>query len=599
MPQQRAIVIVPTYNEAENIGNLIQKVFETVPDISILVVDDNSPDGTGKIVDDLAAKYQNLDIIHREEKLGLGSAYRAGFRYAIDNGFDLVLEMDSDFSHDPKYVSQLLTLAEEYDVIIGSRYVPGGGTPDWEFKRRFLSRGANIFARFMLGLRFRDGTAGFRCYRRSALEAIGFDETRSNGYAFQVEILYRCRQEGLSICEHPIIFVDRRHGTSKLGRQELIEGAKTLLRLRAERKKAEAVVRTPIRRAMGAVLLAVALIAIAHSVYRSRHALPPIEGPRLLLSKTELNFGEVFADEALKEVIRVTNIGNEPLLISNARSSCRCVKPELLEKELLPKCSTDLNVEVVLDDYGKDSLNGKVYLQSNDQTTALSEVEVLAKIHPEYTVEPEEVDFGRVKRGQSPMLSLLVRQTGRQDLKLERVEAPPELSVSFTEVTSTNSGKRHSAAEAASRTYKVDVKIEPDVHTRRLNSALTLVTNIKRVPKYRVHVRAEMIGVECSITPRIVVFGPSHPGDKIGSIEVVGLNDIEVVEASCSAGDVELEVEEVEPDKRHVVMLQLDEHASQGEKVGKVFLKLKEGELVEVREVPFYGTVENRTDSSP
>ena len=603
MTPQRAIVVLPTFNEAENIARLIQKVFEVVPYIFILVIDDNSPDGTGKIVDELVAKYENLAVIHREGKLGLGTAYQVGFRYAIDNGFDLVLEMDSDFSHDPEYIPELIALTGEYDVVLGSRYVPGGGTPDWELKRRLLSRGANMFARFMLGLDIRDSTAGFRCYRRGAVEAIGFEQVRSCGYAFQVEMLYRSVQKGLTICEHPILFLDRRFGTSKLGRQELIEGVKTLFSLRFEglapRGKLGERATAPGRKRVLIPLLILGLVlgAIAYQRYRTQHGLPVIEGPRLALSCEEIDFGEVYAHEELKQVVQVTNIGNEPLVISDLCASCSCVETELLKKEIPPKENAELEVGLLLDHYLANSVDGKVYLHSNDPTSTLHEIGVFAELLPEYVVEPEQLDFGGVKRGRSHAMSLLVRQTGREELILERVETPPELSVSFGEIAPTRSNPVVQEGQIASKTYKVDVRILPRVEVRMLNTSLTLVTNIERVPKFKVHVSAKMVGIECITTPRVVAFGPSRPGDEVGRIEVTGVHDIEVLQASCNIEDIELQVEEIEPRKRYAVKLALEQDTDVGQKVGMVLLKLKEGELVETREVAVYGTVEKEDTS--
>lgn len=230
--QEPALVIIPTYNEADNIATLIQEVLDSTPQVSVLVVDDASPDGTGRIVDDIAAAGNNVAIVHRAGKLGLGSAYRAGFRHAISGGFELVLTMDADFSHDPKVIPQLLAGMAEHDVMIGSRYVPGGGTVNWDFRRRLLSHGANTFARILLRFNTNDNTSGFRCYNRSVLESVRFDEILSSGYSFLVEILYRCARMGFTIGECPITFVDRRSGKSKLSRGEIFQGIKTVFRLR-------------------------------------------------------------------------------------------------------------------------------------------------------------------------------------------------------------------------------------------------------------------------------------------------------------------------------------------------------------------------------
>ena len=233
--QERALVVIPTYNEADNIAALIQEVLDSASRISVLVVDDASPDGTGRIVDDIAAAGENVAVIHRPGKMGLGSAYRAGFRHAISEGFEQVVTMDADFSHDPKVIPQLLAGMADHDVMIGSRYVPGGGTVNWDFRRRLLSHGANTFAKLLLRFNTNDNTSGFRCYRRRVLESVRFDEIRSSGYSFLVEILYRCARMGFTIGECPITFVDRRFGKSKLSRGEIFQGIKTVFRLRLAR----------------------------------------------------------------------------------------------------------------------------------------------------------------------------------------------------------------------------------------------------------------------------------------------------------------------------------------------------------------------------
>jgi dolichol-phosphate mannosyltransferase len=234
--RERALVIIPTYDEADNIAVLIKEVLNSAPGVSALVVDDASPDGTGRIVDDLAAANKSVAIIHRPSKLGLGSAYRAGFSRAISEGFELILTMDADFSHDPKIIPELLAGMTDHDVMIGSRYVRGGGTVNWDFKRRLLSHGANRFAKLILRFNTNDNTSGFRCYHRRVLESVRFDEIQSSGYSFLVEILYRCTRMRFTIGEYPITFVDRRFGKSKLSRGEILQGVKTLFRLRLARR---------------------------------------------------------------------------------------------------------------------------------------------------------------------------------------------------------------------------------------------------------------------------------------------------------------------------------------------------------------------------
>jgi dolichol-phosphate mannosyltransferase len=228
----KTLIIIPTYNEAENLRPLLEAIFSFVPTTDILIVDDNSPDGTGELADSVAAEDSRVHVLHRFGKLGLGTAYIAGFKYAIAHDYDAAFEMDADFSHDPRYLPDFLQAIEHADLVIGSRYVPSGGTPNWPFVRRFISGGGNIFARCMLGIPVHDCTAGFRCYRREVLESIDLDTIQSQGYAFQVELAYRVMQQGFRIAEIPIIFMDRRVGTSKMSRKIVIEAFAYVLRTR-------------------------------------------------------------------------------------------------------------------------------------------------------------------------------------------------------------------------------------------------------------------------------------------------------------------------------------------------------------------------------
>ena len=215
-------LILPTYNEAENVRAIAAAASDALagaaPDgFNILVVDDGSPDGTGRIADQLAAEHQWMHVLHRTEKNGIGPAYLAGFRHALDHGAGYVMEMDCDFSHDPADLARLLEAAKDgADLALGSRYVPGGGVTDWGLLRRFISQGGSTYARLVLGLRVRDLTGGFKCFRRDVLETIDFDSVRSQGYAFQVELTYRAVQAGFRVVEVPITFRDRQHGTSKM-----------------------------------------------------------------------------------------------------------------------------------------------------------------------------------------------------------------------------------------------------------------------------------------------------------------------------------------------------------------------------------------------
>ncbi|HVY79116.1 MAG TPA: polyprenol monophosphomannose synthase [Solirubrobacterales bacterium] len=231
--REPAWLVLPTYNEAENIERFVAAVREALPESArILIVDDNSPDGTGRIADRLAGEVANLSVLHRPGKEGLGPAYIAGFHRALDEGAQLVLEMDSDFSHDPSYLPAMLAATEHADLAIGSRYVAGGGVADWGLARRVISRGGSAYARLVLGLSVKDLTAGFKCFRREVLEAIDIDSIESRGYAFQVEITYRTIQAGFEVVEVPILFRDREHGSSKIDGSVITEALWRVPRLR-------------------------------------------------------------------------------------------------------------------------------------------------------------------------------------------------------------------------------------------------------------------------------------------------------------------------------------------------------------------------------
>lgn len=228
-------IIIPTYNERENINALLEQVL-VQPHFRVLVVDDNSPDGTGALVAAWAQHEPRVDLLARPAKLGLGSAYVAGFKHALAEGAQFICEMDADFSHDPRYLPPLLAATESrYDLTLGSRYVAGGSTTDWGAARKLISRGGNLYAGTILGLPVRDATGGFRCYRRAVLETIALDRIRSNGYAFQVEMVYRALQHGFRIGEIPIIFPDRRVGKSKMSRRIVIEALINVWRMRFTR----------------------------------------------------------------------------------------------------------------------------------------------------------------------------------------------------------------------------------------------------------------------------------------------------------------------------------------------------------------------------
>ncbi len=228
-----ALIIIPTYNERDNLPNLCEQVLSALPSADLLIVDDNSPDGTGKLADELSAANPRISVLHRSGKLGLGTAYIAGFRHALSKGYPYIFEMDADFSHDPVYLPALLAAAKDgAGVVIGSRRVPGGGTENWGLSRQIISAGGSLYARTILGLGVRDLTSGFKCFRREVLEAIDLDAVRSNGYSFQIEMTYRAVRKGFSVAEVPIIFIDRRAGQSKMSSKIFAEAMGMVWRLR-------------------------------------------------------------------------------------------------------------------------------------------------------------------------------------------------------------------------------------------------------------------------------------------------------------------------------------------------------------------------------
>ena len=228
----KTLIIIPTYNEIDNLRPLLEQIFAYAPTTDVLIVDDNSPDGTGTLADEIHGENPRVQVMHRAGKLGLGTAYLAGFKYAIEQGYDAAFEMDADFSHDPRYLPDFLKKIEDADLVIGSRYITGGATPNWSFMRRFISGGGNIYTRLLLGTKIHDWTAGYRCYRRRVLESIGLDSIKSQGYAFQIEMAYRVARKGFKIVETPIVFMDRRVGKSKMSRKIFIEGFTYVLRAR-------------------------------------------------------------------------------------------------------------------------------------------------------------------------------------------------------------------------------------------------------------------------------------------------------------------------------------------------------------------------------
>jgi dolichol-phosphate mannosyltransferase len=230
---ERALVIVPTYNERENITKLVDAVLYQDPRIDVLIIDDGSPDGTGELADEIAAMNPRVHVIHRPNKMGLGTAYVAGFKWALQHSYAFVFEMDADFSHDPAHLPQFLSSIQEADLVLGSRYRYGRVTVvNWPVGRLLLSYFANVYARVVTGLQLYDATGGFKCFRRAVLEAINLDDVRSNGYAFQIEMSFRAWRRGFRIVEIPIVFVDRTEGVSKMSKKIVREAIWMVWRLR-------------------------------------------------------------------------------------------------------------------------------------------------------------------------------------------------------------------------------------------------------------------------------------------------------------------------------------------------------------------------------
>lgn len=232
----KTLIVVPTYNERDNVRGVATTFLAALPGVELLFVDDNSPDGTGAVLDEIAANEPRIHVMHRAGKLGLGTAYVQGFGWGLERGYEYLLEMDADGSHDPKYLPQMVALADDgADVVIGSRYVPGGGTQNWGVGRKIISRGGSLYARTILGVDVRDVTAGFMLWRRTALEAIDLSTITSNGYSFQIEMKYRALQRGLRVVETPIVFVDRAVGQSKMSRKIFAEALLKVWSLRFRR----------------------------------------------------------------------------------------------------------------------------------------------------------------------------------------------------------------------------------------------------------------------------------------------------------------------------------------------------------------------------
>jgi dolichol-phosphate mannosyltransferase len=227
----RILVSIATYNESDNLASLVSEIQKAAPSADVLVIDDNSPDGTGQLADELATSNPQLQVMHRPGKLGLGTAILAAMRYAIDKDYDLLVNMDADFSHHPRYLPAVLAGMADHDVMIGSRYVPGGGSENWPLSRRLMSRSINLLVSFLMSIPASDCSGAYRCYRVSKLREVPLDRIRSRGYSFQQEVLYRCRKAGCKIGETPIIFENRRAGKSKVNLLEAIRSIAMIFRI--------------------------------------------------------------------------------------------------------------------------------------------------------------------------------------------------------------------------------------------------------------------------------------------------------------------------------------------------------------------------------
>ncbi|HZR47297.1 MAG TPA: polyprenol monophosphomannose synthase [Candidatus Manganitrophaceae bacterium] len=237
-PYDRILIIIPTYNESENISTLIDEIYHTVRrEVDVLVIDDNSPDGTGKVVSELSRRNPRVALMERKGKEGYARAYLEGFSYALKNHYSVIVCMDADLSHHPTYLNQFFDLIQENDFVLGSRYIPGGGVENWGWFRRFLSRGGNLYARWVLNASICDLTSGYKCFRSQMLAKIGYQEIKSKGYEFNMELTYLFHRNGFSIKEVPIIFTDRRYGSSKLSKWMILEALIKVWKLRLGSKR--------------------------------------------------------------------------------------------------------------------------------------------------------------------------------------------------------------------------------------------------------------------------------------------------------------------------------------------------------------------------
>lgn len=319
--------------------------------------------------------------------------------------------------------------------------------------------------------------------------------------------------------------------------------------------------------------------------------IPPTEVSQCVLDLSELDFGVVFAGDTNERVVQIKNTGTVPLSILSVKSTCGCIKIDASEKEIPPKSSANVSVSLALENYNRDAVNGRITLETNDPATPRQEIAVTAKLQSELVVEPEILDFGKVKRGQAHSRTLRVRQNGRQVLEITGVDSSPEIKATYKPVETSDS------AVDSPKAYEINVTLEPALEKGAFSGRLTLLTNIARVSKFPVEVRAEFIGIQYSITPSLFVFGPVPPGADAGLIKVTGAGALEITRAETTVPDLQANVFSVEPGRIYEIRFKAAERASVGTKVGKLILGLREGQLSETCSVNIYGRVARVAES--
>lgn len=314
-------------------------------------------------------------------------------------------------------------------------------------------------------------------------------------------------------------------------------------------------------------------------------------GPSLLLEVTEVDFGRIEPTDRPARTVRVTNTGPRPVTLQAARSSCGCTRAILDKQRLAPGESAGLRIELDVSDYPSNTVRSIVHVESDGTPHAMAQLSVVASISPEYALAPERVEFGKVKRDARPEVCVKLRQTGGLDVVIERIEAPAGLIVSYADSTGQLGAEGTTGGDENPKVFNVTVQLQPEFMNGIVNSRFAIITNVARMPRIEVPVSAEVVGVECSVSPKVVVFGASAAGERIGAVTVRGTNDIQVLEAQSSDPSIEAEIVEVLARKEYLVALRLGDAPAPGKRAGKIVLKLKEGAILETREVPFFGSV--------